>query len=198
MYLIKYPNIRLNISYAKYLYEVSHKTLVKDGYEVDHIDGDKTNNTVKNLQVLSKKENLKKSFNEGTYKLLHKYTRFLLWCPVCNKKFTRMKSKTDTLLLDKGKKFYFCSTECQHISLFKSFIYPDKQKYKNIKIDWDKYKHKNCYENPKEYSTKFFTKRIIKRIKFISKKRPLVYISKKLKVPKSILNKVIKYKINKT
>lgn len=37
------------ISYAKYLWEVSHHRKVREGYEIDHIDGDCTNDVLENL-----------------------------------------------------------------------------------------------------------------------------------------------------
>lgn len=34
------------VAYARYLWEVAHRRKVRKGYEIDHIDGDCTNDTI--------------------------------------------------------------------------------------------------------------------------------------------------------
>jgi hypothetical protein len=58
---------RTTTSYARYLMTVHLGKEIPKGYEVDHIDHDKTNDVLSNLQVLSslenkEKENLRKPF----------------------------------------------------------------------------------------------------------------------------------------
>lgn len=55
------PKDRSTVSYARYLMACSLGKYIDDGFEVDHIDNDKTNDVLSNLQILSKKENLNKS-----------------------------------------------------------------------------------------------------------------------------------------
>lgn len=62
-----YPDVytsgkkKLTILYSKYLWEVSHRRKVKKGYEVDHIDGDKTNDILSNLQEITSRKNKEKN-----------------------------------------------------------------------------------------------------------------------------------------
>ena len=51
---------RTTISYARYIYCVAINAFIPSDTEVDHIDGDKTNDTLQNLQLLSKADNIKK------------------------------------------------------------------------------------------------------------------------------------------
>lgn len=68
-----------SMSYAKYLYTSHYKCDVAKGDQIDHINGDKMDDRVENLQVISKKYNIKKS-RLGQEMVL-------LTCPVCNKEF---------------------------------------------------------------------------------------------------------------
>ena len=53
-------NIIKNYSVSRFVYEC-FKGNIPDDKEVDHIDNDKKNNNIKNLQLLTHKENVKKS-----------------------------------------------------------------------------------------------------------------------------------------
>lgn len=55
------------ISYPKALMEIKLKRRLLDNETVDHIDEDKTNNDIDNLQVLTRRENIEKAFQNGTY-----------------------------------------------------------------------------------------------------------------------------------
>ena len=48
---------RTTISYARYLVSVNEKRILSKKEQVDHIDGNKTNDVISNLQILSAKEN---------------------------------------------------------------------------------------------------------------------------------------------
>ena len=85
--LVSIANIkeRTTVSYARYLYSVSiGRELLKDEH-VDHIDEDKSNDTLSNLQLLSPEENKRKS---EAHRNLY-YPKFLdLECAFCGKNFT--------------------------------------------------------------------------------------------------------------
>lgn len=77
---LKYENGELHsMSYAKYLYTSYYNCDVADGDEVDHINGDKMDDRIENLQVISRKLNKNKS--KTRKKMIE------LVCPVCGNKF---------------------------------------------------------------------------------------------------------------
>lgn len=62
--LYKNDKERKTISYARYLLSVKLGHEIPSGYEVDHIDNDKTNDDMNNLQAISSQENkLKQQWN---------------------------------------------------------------------------------------------------------------------------------------
>ena len=65
---------RTTVSYARYLMSVSLGYFVPPEYEVDHIDDDKTNDILSNLQLLSSTENKKKQASK---------TRPSVCCVIC-------------------------------------------------------------------------------------------------------------------
>lgn len=77
-----------SMSYAKYLYTSFYKTDIPKGYEVDHINGDKLDDRIDNLQVISKKYNIQKD-----HKVKEMVVRI---CPVCNKEFLFPKRNLNT------------------------------------------------------------------------------------------------------
>jgi hypothetical protein len=77
---LKYENGELHsMSYAKYLYTSYYSCDVADGDEVDHINGNRMDDRIENLQVISRKLNKNKS------KI--RKTMIVTECPVCHKKF---------------------------------------------------------------------------------------------------------------
>ena len=48
----------------KLVYETFNNVIVEKGYDVDHINNDKNNNNLSNLQILTHKENCLKKFNK--------------------------------------------------------------------------------------------------------------------------------------
>ena len=68
------------ISYAKYLW-ISNYGEIPDGYEVDHINENRTDDRLENLQLLPSLENKRK------YASLHKKEMVDCICPVCGKEF---------------------------------------------------------------------------------------------------------------
>jgi NAD-dependent SIR2 family protein deacetylase len=85
--LVNSSTDRTTISYARYLMSINLGYIVPPEYEVDHIDNDKTNDDISNLQLLSKVDNLKKQadINRQNRILIHgtltcyKYCK----CTVC-------------------------------------------------------------------------------------------------------------------
>lgn len=77
-----------SMSYAKYLYTSHHQTDVAEGDHVDHINGDKLDDRIENLQVISGTYNRKKD---------HKRKEMvLLVCPVCGEEFLFPKGNLST------------------------------------------------------------------------------------------------------
>lgn len=76
------------MSYAKYLYTSFYKCDVSQGDEVDHINGDRMDDRIENLQVISRKYNITKD---------HKHKEMIeLICPICGNRFLFRKSNLHT------------------------------------------------------------------------------------------------------
>jgi len=71
---------RSSVSYARYLMATHLKRYLDQHEHVDHIDNDKTNDVIENLQILTQAENSLKSAKGETL--------FSFMCPVCAKVFT--------------------------------------------------------------------------------------------------------------
>lgn len=78
---------RTTISYARYLMSVHLNRYLNDDEHVDHIDEDKTNDNIDNLQILSPKANHNKSLKVG-----ETYLDFV--CPVCKIDFKLSKRQS--------------------------------------------------------------------------------------------------------
>lgn len=72
---------RTTISYARYLMSVHLGYVVPNEYEVDHINNDKTDDRIENLQLLTQQENISK---ENKLKTI--YYEFI--CPICKNNFS--------------------------------------------------------------------------------------------------------------
>lgn len=96
---------RTTLSYARYLMSTNLGRRLNEDEHVDHIDGNKSNDAVSNLQLLTPAENNRKSVVERgqSTKLLE------LRCPWCDKEF--QKRRGDTHLV-KGGLFTSCSRSC--------------------------------------------------------------------------------------
>ena len=77
-------NNRSSTQYARYLLAVHLKRYLNEDEHVDHIDGDKTNDDIDNLQILTLAENNRKT---------HKKPDVELVCPMCKKHFTRTRTQ---------------------------------------------------------------------------------------------------------
>lgn len=94
---------RTTISYARYLKSVEVGYILGKDVEVDHIDKDKTNDVLSNLQILTVEEHKEKSSIEKSTGL----ACVELVCSYCNKNFMREVRNT-------RKKYNktFCSRIC--------------------------------------------------------------------------------------
>lgn len=81
--LRKADGTQTSMSYAKYLYTSHYKCDVADGDQVDHINGDKMDDRIENLQVISRQYNNRKD-RLGQERILRK-------CPVCGVEFLFLK-----------------------------------------------------------------------------------------------------------
>lgn len=112
---------RSSTAYARYLVSVALGRYLTDDEHVDHIDHDKTNDVLENLQILSKKDNnLKESKRRG---------RVLVEviCPYCAKHFTRRKGNTPLVKCKEGT-IIFCSNECKIKYPYYNLSYDEKKK----------------------------------------------------------------------
>ena len=98
---------RSSVSYARYLMSIILKRYLTKEEHVDHIDNDKTNDILTNLQILTPKENNRKSFLKGE-------TLVNFICPICKKEFKLTARQSH-------KKEPCCSRQCG---------------YKKISITW--------------------------------------------------------------
>ena len=102
-------------SYARYLMACHLGRYLKNDEHVDHIDNDKLNDVVDNLQILSSQENNRKRLEHYDIKKNYK----TLTCPICEKEFTREVRKVNFKL--KQCKSPTCSRRCggkmSHITL---------------------------------------------------------------------------------
>jgi hypothetical protein len=132
-YLVTNPEKRCNVclvhkttkqrtttSYARYLMSVKEGRLLLKSEQVDHIDGDKTNDVIENLQILSIKENNLKSVVERDAGL----KMISMLCPGCNIVFER--SFRNSFLQKKGR-FSTCSKDCLHKVLKKGLSYQEQE-----------------------------------------------------------------------
>ena len=90
---------RSSVSLARYKMAVHLRRFLKDCEHVDHIDGNKSNDSIHNLQILSCTENNRKTHCVGKY---------ILICPICGVSFIPKKNKL-------WKKDICCSPTCGRI-----------------------------------------------------------------------------------
>lgn len=97
---------RTTISYAKYLLSIHKKRWLNKEEEVDHINGDKSDDRIENLQILTKKENNLKRLKE--LGITRKMVEFK--CGTCEEVFVREYNQTH--LVKKANKSTYCSRKC--------------------------------------------------------------------------------------
>lgn len=109
---------RTTISLARYKMCCKLGYILEAIYEVDHIDNDKTNDNIDNLQVLTKEQNRNKE--TSNYWLKSKYSKFTeLTCSQCNTIFNKETKEVRHLLRVKPGRTFCCSRLCSDNSLRK-------------------------------------------------------------------------------
>ena len=78
----------ISMSYAKYLYTSHYKVDINKRDEIDHINGNKMDDRIENLQIISGRYNRQKDHKVREMVLLH--------CPVCNQEFLFPKRNLST------------------------------------------------------------------------------------------------------
>lgn len=91
-------------SYARYLYQTYHQTILSNTEFVDHIDGDKTHDKIDNYQILTKSQNSKKAVKQLGLNSSPNITFKCVWCETIFKKTSREAHNK--------RKSYSCSREC--------------------------------------------------------------------------------------
>jgi uncharacterized C2H2 Zn-finger protein len=99
---------RTTISYARYLMSVYLGRFLMKHEHVDHIDHNRMNDYIENLQILSQKENSKKeAIRKGRQ-------RAKIMCPICDKIFSIRKGNSQAVPSLKGK-ISCCGKRCSNI-----------------------------------------------------------------------------------
>ena len=109
---------RSSTAYARYLMSVKLGRYLLESEQVDHIDEDKTNDDLDNLQLLSMHENVVKQ-NKSRGRSMVRYM-----CPVCNAEFSRRRKNSH--FNNKQRTTMTCSRSCgnrsQSVDLFSKII----------------------------------------------------------------------------
>lgn len=111
---------RSTTSYARYMMSVFLKRFLLKTEHVDHIDNDKTNDIIENLQLLSPKENSNKQSK----------VRGRMWvkikCPVCDDIFHKKANVTQAMNCHKGK-ITCCSYTCKNLLIRQNLSVEQRQ-----------------------------------------------------------------------
>lgn len=122
---------RTTIAYARYLMCVKVGYVIQKEYDVDHIDGDCSNDDISNLQILLKSDHISKSAKErATGRNIKEIN-----CAFCGKLFSREVRKL------RGKKI-FCGSSCN------GKFYGHRPKLSKESVDYIK---SNFVKNSKEF-----------------------------------------------
>lgn len=104
------------MTYARYLYCVKTGAVPTEGFEVDHIDGNKFNDSIGNLQLLSSSQNASKTKYDPVRRSRTKMV--LITCPVCEKQFLR--KYHNSFLSSNRCRRSFCSLDCKKLGAHES------------------------------------------------------------------------------
>lgn len=105
---------RTTMSYARYLMCVYEGRFLHKIEQVDHIDDDKTNDTLGNLQILSVSENNRKESKRRGRQVA------IIECPQCRDTFTIRKGNSQAVNCNKGK-VKVCSKSCHKLFPFHAY-----------------------------------------------------------------------------
>ena len=94
--------------YSRYVLEIHLGRSLLREEEVDHIDGDSSNDSIDNLQILSKRENIQKRTDDlEQYGEIKSYT-----CPICDTIFMRDPREVHRKQVEQKRPGPFCSKSC--------------------------------------------------------------------------------------
>lgn len=103
------------MTYAKYLFTSHYEIDVQKGCDVDHINGDKTDDRIENLQIISGRYNRQKDHQVSE--------KVILTCPICGQEF--MFDKHNLAFKNNPT----CSKKCGYIKTSKTLT---NRKLKNV------------------------------------------------------------------
>lgn len=98
---------RTTISYARYVMAVHIGRRLEKHEEVDHIDNDRTNDDIANLQILSRVENRAKQARIQAPAAMREMT-----CDFCGAAFSRRRNQTNHA--KPNQKRHYCGKPCAH------------------------------------------------------------------------------------
>lgn len=98
-------NDRRTLTYAKYILSVKLGRILNSEEEVDHINGDKTDDRTENLQILTRAQHKEKTLSETPIAAMT-----VIICKMCEKEFETL-TKNIKFKLEKNKHI-FCSRSC--------------------------------------------------------------------------------------
>lgn len=96
------------ITYSRYLWMTHHQRVIPEGYEVDHIDDNPSNNEISNLQLLTTDENNRKRDKNLGYSS----DGYTFNCPVCGTERTIKMWIYRQNQIVKGQPGPYCSKSC--------------------------------------------------------------------------------------
>lgn len=116
------------ISYARYMMSVKLGRFLTKDEIVDHIDGDHTNDSYENLQIISKRDNTIKGVLQNRTSSIYCKIK----CGVCDSIFYRRRGKT-------YNKRNFCSRACLYEFLRKKGQFKDSEFLEEFRLSKEDY-----------------------------------------------------------
>ncbi len=124
--VVDYEGKHTSMAYAKYLYGVwlwkTKGKLIPEGLEVDHINDDKTDDRIENLQLITGTENRIKQVTTIGRKLV------LFQCPICCKYFFRHNYRTESIANNTTISFC-CKEHCSSFLTIRNMFNQEQLKY---------------------------------------------------------------------
>lgn len=108
--------VRTTLSYARYKMSIHLGRLLTQNEHVDHINNDKSNDDLNNLQVLTPEENALKA--QELYRSKHEVVLELI-CPACDSTFN-YSARNYRFHTKNGRKNFYCCRACVATALRKS------------------------------------------------------------------------------